>query len=208
MSENDVMIGGINVKFPNKPYPSQFSMMSKIIRGLQKQENCLLESPTGSGKTLSLLCSVIAWQQAERANQIKLIQQDTELRVQKIREACFCDCKSKRPDFKKIDSLEIGDEDGRAHSSKKGRKKIRIEVEETDTAVTTTTTTITSSTTSSKYFKSGDNSDVEMTLNDSNGSLNSTEKSTNECPCVMFCFTSFNLKFVWEIFHIFLTLIS
>lgn len=63
---NDLIIGGISVKFPCKPYPSQLSMMSKIIRGLQNGKHCLLESPTGSGKTLALLCSALAWQEEAR----------------------------------------------------------------------------------------------------------------------------------------------
>jgi hypothetical protein len=42
-------------------------MMAKIIKGIQKKENSLLESPTGSGKSLALLCSVLAWQSAEKA---------------------------------------------------------------------------------------------------------------------------------------------
>ncbi|XP_077865578.1 Fanconi anemia group J protein homolog, partial [Saccoglossus kowalevskii] len=58
-------IGGVKVHFPCHPYPSQFSMMNKIIQGLQRQQNCLLESPTGSGKSLALLCSCLAWQKAE-----------------------------------------------------------------------------------------------------------------------------------------------
>ncbi|KAF2348486.1 P-loop containing nucleoside triphosphate hydrolase, partial [Trinorchestia longiramus] len=33
----------------------------QILKGLQKGENCLLESPTGSGKSLALLCSTLAW---------------------------------------------------------------------------------------------------------------------------------------------------
>jgi Fanconi anemia group J protein len=45
----EITIGGVKVQFPNRPYPSQISMMDKIIRGLQKGQNCLLESPTGSG---------------------------------------------------------------------------------------------------------------------------------------------------------------
>lgn len=97
MSIHEVMIGGVKLKFPNKPYPSQMSMMDKvsfelklkltkkilkhfffaqIIRGLKLKQNCLLESPTGSGKTLSLLCSSIAWQIHERESIIKAINED------------------------------------------------------------------------------------------------------------------------------------
>ncbi|CAG5124041.1 unnamed protein product [Candidula unifasciata] len=59
-------ISGVSVLFPCKPYPSQFSMMDKIIRGIQRRQNCLIESPTGSGKSLALLCSALAWQSAEK----------------------------------------------------------------------------------------------------------------------------------------------
>lgn len=37
----------------------------QIIRALTNGENALLESPTGSGKSLSLLCSALAWQKTE-----------------------------------------------------------------------------------------------------------------------------------------------
>ncbi|RDD47463.1 Fanconi anemia group J protein [Trichoplax sp. H2] len=43
-------ISGVQVEFPYKAYPSQLSMMSKIIQGLQQRKHCLLESPTGSEK--------------------------------------------------------------------------------------------------------------------------------------------------------------
>ncbi|KAK2150379.1 hypothetical protein LSH36_408g02013 [Paralvinella palmiformis] len=59
-------INGINVLFPCKAYPSQLSMMDKIIKGIDRRQNCLLESPTGSGKSLALLCSALAWQTNER----------------------------------------------------------------------------------------------------------------------------------------------
>ena len=49
-----------------KAYPSQVAMMAKIINGLQRGQNSLLESPTGSGKSLALLCAAIAWQRKER----------------------------------------------------------------------------------------------------------------------------------------------
>ncbi|XP_013403717.1 Fanconi anemia group J protein homolog, partial [Lingula anatina] len=36
-----------------------------IVKGIERGQNCLLESPTGSGKSLALLCSALAWQEAE-----------------------------------------------------------------------------------------------------------------------------------------------
>ncbi|KAK7280803.1 hypothetical protein RJT34_25870 [Clitoria ternatea] len=61
-------IGGLQVEFPYQPYGSQFAFMGRVISTLnraQREGHChaLLESPTGTGKTLSLLCSSLAWQQ-------------------------------------------------------------------------------------------------------------------------------------------------
>ena len=56
---------GIDVCFPFEPYECQKNFMSKVIEGLQTKSNCLLESPTGTGKTLSLLCATLAWQAAQ-----------------------------------------------------------------------------------------------------------------------------------------------
>ncbi|KAM9359039.1 Fanconi anemia group J protein [Symphorus nematophorus] len=62
-------IGGVKVHFPCKAYPSQLAMMNSIIRGLNSGQHCLLESPTGSGKSLALLCSALGWQKAQFAKQ-------------------------------------------------------------------------------------------------------------------------------------------
>ena len=57
-----VDIGGIKIYFPYEPYPLQKAYMEKVILTLNKQGSIsALESPTGTGKTLCLLCAVLGW---------------------------------------------------------------------------------------------------------------------------------------------------
>lgn len=49
-----------------KPFAPQLALMSKLLMGVQRRENCLLESPTGTGKTLALLSAALAWQRQQR----------------------------------------------------------------------------------------------------------------------------------------------
>jgi len=53
---------GTQVEFPYEPYPVQFVLMEKILRACENSQNALLESPTGTGKSLALLCAALAWQ--------------------------------------------------------------------------------------------------------------------------------------------------
>lgn len=65
--KNVYLVGGLQVEFPYQPYGSQFAFMARVISTLnlvQKEGHChaLLKSPSGTGKSLSLLCSSLAWQ--------------------------------------------------------------------------------------------------------------------------------------------------
>ncbi|XP_016472027.2 regulator of telomere elongation helicase 1 homolog isoform X2 [Nicotiana tabacum] len=57
-------IGGIDVDFPYEAYDCQITYMEKVIQSLQNRCNALLESPTGTGKTLCLLCATLAWRKS------------------------------------------------------------------------------------------------------------------------------------------------
>jgi regulator of telomere elongation helicase 1 len=57
---------GIPVDFPKTPYDCQIQYMTKVIEALNNGQNALLESPTGTGKTLCLLCATLAWQKVKQ----------------------------------------------------------------------------------------------------------------------------------------------
>ncbi|XP_029362912.1 regulator of telomere elongation helicase 1 isoform X2 [Echeneis naucrates] len=54
---------GVTVHFPFPPYDCQREYMGKVIECLQTEVNGVLESPTGTGKTLCLLCATLAWRE-------------------------------------------------------------------------------------------------------------------------------------------------
>ncbi|XP_059753154.1 regulator of telomere elongation helicase 1 isoform X8 [Balaenoptera ricei] len=58
-----ITLNGVTVDFPFQPYKCQEEYMSKVLECLQKKVNGVLESPTGTGKTLCLLCSTLAWRE-------------------------------------------------------------------------------------------------------------------------------------------------
>lgn len=65
--------GGLKVFFPFEPYETQKQYMTKVIESIKGKHNALLESPTGTGKTLSLLCASLAWQQSQGGKNQKMI---------------------------------------------------------------------------------------------------------------------------------------
>ncbi|XP_058418254.1 regulator of telomere elongation helicase 1 isoform X2 [Diceros bicornis minor] len=58
-----ITLNGVTVDFPFQPYRCQEEYMTKVLECLQKKVNGVLESPTGTGKTLCLLCTTLAWRE-------------------------------------------------------------------------------------------------------------------------------------------------
>ncbi|XP_055513678.1 Fanconi anemia group J protein isoform X2 [Leucoraja erinacea] len=97
-SPSEYTIGGVKILFPCKAYPSQLAMMNSIVRGLNCRQHCLLESPTGSGKSLALLCSALAWQQSqyEKAGDGNSL---NDCKKQEHLPACNCACHGSEMNF-------------------------------------------------------------------------------------------------------------
>ncbi|TDH73356.1 hypothetical protein CCR75_007110 [Bremia lactucae] len=74
---------GIPVEFPFPPYDSQIIYMEKVLLALMSKQNAILESPTGTGKTLCLLCATLAWrrelQKKLRASNLSLTKRPSTL---------------------------------------------------------------------------------------------------------------------------------
>ncbi|XP_077044845.1 Fanconi anemia group J protein isoform X2 [Agelaius phoeniceus] len=87
-------IGGVKILFPCKAYPSQLAMMNAIVKGLNSRQHCLLESPTGSGKSLALLCSALSWQQALYEKSVPTSSCAKEDRKAEPSPPCHCRCHS------------------------------------------------------------------------------------------------------------------
>jgi len=63
-----VKIAGIPVDLPYTPYPPQLATIAKLIECFQTNTNALIESPTGTGKSLSILCSALAYLEHHKRN--------------------------------------------------------------------------------------------------------------------------------------------
>ena len=62
-------LASISVDFPFEAYDVQLVYMEKVVMALEAGSNALLESPTGTGKTLCLLCAALGWRRAQLKKQ-------------------------------------------------------------------------------------------------------------------------------------------
>lgn len=63
MKKNCFLMNGVEVEFPfENPYPSQKAIMAGAISAFKSFSNALLESPTGTGKSLALLAAAMGYQ--------------------------------------------------------------------------------------------------------------------------------------------------
>ncbi|CDF33567.1 unnamed protein product [Chondrus crispus] len=65
-SERTLHIAGVRVRFPHVPYRAQSALMHAVVTAVRTREHALVESPTGTGKTLALLCAALAVQRHTR----------------------------------------------------------------------------------------------------------------------------------------------
>ncbi|KFP84246.1 Fanconi anemia group J protein, partial [Acanthisitta chloris] len=101
-------IGGVKIIFPCKAYPSQLAMMNAIVKGLNTRQHCLLESPTGSGKSLALLCSALSWQQALHEKFLLTSSCEKEDSKAETSPPCHCTCHSQSKSNEAATSMNHG----------------------------------------------------------------------------------------------------
>ncbi|EAY16704.1 helicase, putative [Trichomonas vaginalis G3] len=60
-------VAGIEVPFPHeKPYAAQMALMAGVIKSMRTGQNAILESPTGTGKSIALLSAALAFQKSQK----------------------------------------------------------------------------------------------------------------------------------------------
>ncbi|WUR05110.1 RAD3-like DNA-binding helicase [Vairimorpha necatrix] len=65
-----VKINGISIDLPYEPYESQIQAMEKILKCMMEHTTGMIESPTGTGKSLSIICAALAYREHINRNSV------------------------------------------------------------------------------------------------------------------------------------------
>lgn len=60
-SSNESFLGMTEFSFPFEPYDIQISLMRSITSCINEEKIGILESPTGTGKSMSIICATLSW---------------------------------------------------------------------------------------------------------------------------------------------------
>ncbi|CAK6443073.1 unnamed protein product [Pipistrellus nathusii] len=81
MADKNQEIGGIHFPFPFTPYSIQKDFMAVLYQVLENGKIGIFESPTGTGKSLSLICGALSWlrdfEQKKRQEEAHLLKTGT-----------------------------------------------------------------------------------------------------------------------------------
>jgi len=105
-AKSSIKIDNLEIFFPHGTiHPPQRVYMEHVIKAIKENKNALLQSPTGTGKTMSLLCSALAWlrafqeecrakKQAEALLETKIIyatrtQSQVKQIVEQLKKTCY-----------------------------------------------------------------------------------------------------------------------
>ncbi|XP_063496876.1 ATP-dependent DNA helicase DDX11 isoform X9 [Symphalangus syndactylus] len=81
MANETQKVGAIHFPFPFTPYAIQEDFMAELYRVLEAGKIGIFESPTGTGKSLSLICGALSWlrdfEQKKREEEARLLETGT-----------------------------------------------------------------------------------------------------------------------------------
>eukprot|EP01138_Halocafeteria_seosinensis_P000391 gb/GECG01000404.1/.p1 GENE.gb/GECG01000404.1/~~gb/GECG01000404.1/.p1 ORF type:complete len:1083 (+),score=142.27 gb/GECG01000404.1/:1-3249(+) len=114
-SRPTMTISGCKLFFPqgSKPFPSQKAVMSKVLSAIIAGKNALIESPTGTGKTLAILSACLSWQRSET---LKELQNELERLAAAAADKENSTTKEVQSDQEKEDTSLISSHDAKASS--------------------------------------------------------------------------------------------
>ncbi|CAI9753805.1 unnamed protein product [Fraxinus pennsylvanica] len=116
--------------FPYKPYPIQMDFMKFLYQSLDKGGISMLESPTGTGKTLSIICSALQWLVDKKRQESIKGSLGLNLKENLGNESCLDNDTDNEPDWMR-NFVPNKESDKREKKKTKEKKKIGVRSKDT-----------------------------------------------------------------------------